>query len=293
MDKNSFLNSDDTRSLSTWLAEIVTGVRPLDFRHTRGVYATFGDALDTYAWPPKRVDVTTPNGQETITKEQSLVENERLLGKLSNGLRSSLALKAEDDLALWVEAILKWGGVYTRLNNGGGNAGWLARYREDGGLCTYLSDAVEKLDSASEDTVGLQIKHLRSNAGLTKIYSLACQDFVIYDSRVAAALSWLISKWAKNPSLVPCHLRFATMRAKTSKKEGKQRSADTHVFPYFSPTGNVRNHVKHLQWNLRANWLLQQTMQCITDCGYENKLKSLRDFEAALFVLGDDLSKAR
>ena len=42
---------------------------------------------------------------------------------------------------------------------------------------------------------------LRFNAGMTKVYSLMCDNFIIYDSRVAAALGWLVMKYCRDRKL--------------------------------------------------------------------------------------------
>ena len=81
------------------------------------------------------------------------------------------------------------------------------------------------------------------------------------------------------------------MRANTSKKAGKLRTANPKIFPYFSPSGSRSNHVKHLMWNIRANWVLEEALiQAQKNQG--GAIGSMRALEASLFVLGDDLSFA-
>lgn len=292
MKKNIFLCDGGTFSFSTWLSEIVCDSRPLNFRYGNCTYKYFSEAKNAYAWPPKRVNFETPNGYETLEKGSALAVNGLILEKLSAGLKASLEKKEEKEVATWVEGVLRWGGVFTR-SNGKGNVGWLDSYKDHGGLCAYLSGAVAIIDAATDDDDVAKIKNLRSNAGLTKIYSLLCNDFIIYDSRVAAALSWLVSKWSNETGFsIPDHLRFAAMRANTSKKEGKKRSADPKVFGYFSPSGNARNHLKHLRWNLRANWLLQSSIRLSCQQPKKKGIVTLRELEATLFVIGDDLKDA-
>ena len=292
MQKNEFLNDRDTHSLCVWLGDIISCKRGLNFTHATGTYPTLDQALGSYAWPPKRVDFMTPAGPRSLAKESSLADNEAILDELSCGLRASLNKKYDNELIQWVEAVLKWGGVFTRLGNGG-NAGWLDAYRMKGGLSDYLSNAISNIELVESDQIGNQIENIRSNAGLTKIYSLMCEKFVIYDSRVAAALTWLITKWSANSGEIPAHLRFLAMRANTSKKSGKLRSANTNLFPYFSPSGTAKNHVKHLLWNIRANWLLSKSLEIAIQSGESGKIRTLRDLEASLFVIGDDLSNSR
>ena len=71
---------------------------------------------------------------------------------------------------------------------------------------------------------------------MTKIYSLLVDDFIIYDTRVAAALGWAIVKYCREQKLeeLPEYLRFPWGAAKEAPKtlRPKQRNP--------SSTRNVR-----------------------------------------------------
>lgn len=292
MKKSLFVNDARTQDFSRWLGCVISGVKSINFQHALGEYEKLDDAYLSYAWPAKKTEINTPSGLRVIQKNSSIEVNENLLNELSCGLKKSLTDGSEADLASWVEAILRWGGVYTLTPGGKGNAGWLKDSKDRGVLRNYLITAFSLLGASEDDDVGIKIPNLRSNAGLTKIYSLGCEDFIIYDSRVAAALTWLLSKWLGSAELVPDHLRFAPMRANTSKKAGKLRTANEDVFHYFAPSGSQANHVKHLMWNIRANWLLEDAL-IQSNGGQTGGISSMRALEAALFVLGDDLSFAK
>ena len=292
MHKEYFLRNVDTQSFIAWLCDLIDGSITLDFKYANGSYRSLEEAMLLYAWPPKSTHISTPLGQKTIVRNSTLSDNEELLRLLSIGLRNSVKSGADTEISNWVQAILVWGGVYTMTRTGKGNTGWLEDYRVHGGIGQYLSHTFKLLNEAEDDEIGHAIQNLRSNAGLTKIYALGCDNFVIYDSRVAAALSWFISKWSRSAEAVPEHLRFATMRANTSKKSGKQRTAEKTVFPYFAPTGSKSSHVKHLKWNIRANWLLEQAITNSSIAKTSNSICTIRDLEASLFVIGDDLKYA-
>jgi len=285
--KVNFLSNVQTQNFTGWLAGLINNTH-LDFRYEDGVYRTLEEARSLYAWPPKTTDINTPLGRKSLIRGASLSANTDLLDLLSAGLRNSLIRGFDSETADWIQAILIWGGVYTKTKTGKGNAGWLDDYRLHGGLGDYLTRTVKILNDAENDDIGETISNLRSNAGLTKIYSLCCNNFVIYDSRVAASLSWLISKYFQSTKLVPEHLRFATMRANTSKKKGKERTADEAVFPYFAASGLPPSHVKHLRWNIRANWLLEDAVNK-NNAGNNCSLLTIRDLEASLFVIGNNL----
>jgi hypothetical protein len=212
--------------------------------------------------------------------------------RLSGGLRKSLSNTTDDELKDWVRAIFIWGGVYTLAGNGQGNAGWLQNYQHNSDLRDYLLNVIKVIDNLKDESDLATIHNLRSNAGLTKIYALSCQNFIIYDSRVAAALTWLVLKWKKQNldiKTIPEHLRFATMRANTAIGNIKVRSADPELFPYFAPTGPHRNHVKHLTWNIRANWLIGEALDRVREKEKIRDANNIRNFEASLFVIGKNL----
>ncbi|OBS41134.1 hypothetical protein A9K79_02510 [Pseudomonas syringae pv. syringae] len=75
-------------------------------------------------------------------------------------------------------AIFHWGGVYTSK----GNKPWLLQNHL--ALHTVLR-GVELDHSRGDDTT--TIAGLRFDSGMTKVYSLLIDDFIICDSRFAAA----------------------------------------------------------------------------------------------------------
>lgn len=289
MTRTEFITLEQTKSFVGWFARIINGEQPLMFEHERGTDANLRAALSRYAWPNKRIDIATPKGMLTINAWSDFEANEAVLNELADGINACLKhpIPDNEELAGWVRAIMVWGGVFTRSgkNQAKGNAGWLDEQKPN--LATYMRNALEAL-KGDDDISHLNMKNLRSNAGTTKVHSLTLPNFVIYDSRVAAALAWLVRRWAiEGDEVVPEHLRFACMKAKTSKISLKRRSPDESLFKYFAPTGHFRSHHKHALWNLRANWLVQAAIEQAQANDW-----SSRKVEAALFMMGDELSLA-
>lgn len=300
---SDFFEDHQTKQFIGWLSSHIDGTaeRDLNFLYEPDRYwSTLTEARDAYKWPAKRTSIPTPRGELILTAWSDLAENQRVLDMLSKGLRESLANPVPDEgiLADWVQAILVWGGVYTRHKNGGGNAGWLETRRQEG-------DLAENLHAALREAISFESgpKSLRSNAGLTKVYSLAQESFIIYDSRVAAALSWLVMRWACEVRLdpIPEHLRFACMRANQGNLNGeryssaKVRSPDTKIFPYFAPATQLRDHWRHAVWNQRANYVLTAALDQARSrqpTSTALNFQTVRDVEAALFVLGANLRYA-
>ncbi len=291
MTRNEFLTDQNTQAFMGWFESVVSGTRAIDFPHSRGVDRNLSESFERYRWPIRGIKLKTPETKESISAYSCFHENEVLLGKLSKGIQDCLNAKPvnPEKLAGWVRVIMEWGGVYKRRGNGA----WLDNMGK--GLHGYFERALPAL-VADDDDLLMGMADLRSNSGTTKIHALILPNFVIYDSRVAAALAWLVQSWAKSHDRsVPEHLRFGRMHANTKKKPRTPRTPDALVFKYFSPSGHVRNHRKHATWNRRANWIIEQMAKASTVNAAGERLPrtwSGREIEAALFMMGEDLSKA-
>lgn len=284
MHRDQFLNTPDVASFIDWFAEIVAGDCPLDFTHATGNDQSLASAKLRYGWPNKQVHIPSPVGPLSLRRLATLSENEEVLNRISIGLRDCLSDTNLDPSRLfnWVSAVMIWGGVYTKR----GNAGWLNEMNRDGSLVAYWRTVLSALRTIEDDDQVSRIENLRSNAGTTKVHSLALSDWVIYDSRVAAALAWLIHRWADGPP--PPLLQISCMRANSQK--AKQRTPDKQYFRYFAASGDARNHHEHAKWNLRTNWILGQAL--LQADKRSAQFQSIRDIEAALFMVGEDLGPA-
>ncbi len=154
------------------------------------------------------------------------------------------------------------------------------------------------------------INRLQMDSGTTKIFSLVCDNFVIYDGRVGAALGYLVRCWALDvKQQVPTCLRFRwggsdtrnsrtlpIVEQKRNPNPIVQNSAHTlqrnghSIFPRIGPRTN------RLQWNIYANWLCQELLrrdgkrpveeQSRFSTNIANGGTRLHAFEAALFMIG-------
>jgi len=290
--KDEFLNDPEVVCFGGWLTKVICGTVTINYMATSDTqFGTLSEAKKAYQWPPKKKVIPLPTGAPVILQARAnLAANEVVLDQLSAGLRVALHASPTNHavIAAWVKAIFVWGGVYTKR----GNAAWLTGI--SGHVGTYLPRTLKVLGSVLREQDIDHLLDLRSNAGTTKVHSLALPAFIIYDSRVAAALSWLVVRWAceTERTAVPVKLQFGCMRPNTSDRN-KLRTPAKRIFPYFSPVANnLNSQRRHARWNLRANWLLYRSLaQAQRTCG-KNEFASLRDVEAALFVMGADLSHA-
>lgn len=181
--------------------------------------------------------------------------------------------------------VLDWGGVLGSSKKG--NKQKLESL--DGTLAGYLAETKLLFDSHE---VQLGNKYLVStegkslsvvmNAGFTKIYSILCEEFIIYDGRVGAALGLLVRQFLERDDAsrsLPEPLAFHYGRAKNNKVN-RNPSNDIFKFPGLGST-----YPAHIRSNLKANWILQDL--CRQGAGTFSALKDpLRGIEAALFMIG-------
>ena len=243
-------------------------------------FESLSDSLEKYYWPFN--SFYDCKGSRHISISGHLKESAHTLNCLQLHLRSSVYT----DFVEYKEsakALMAWGGTTNRNND------WF----DDNNNLKVVHQTIAVLKEQDDDLLLLQsIKNLRFNAGLTKLYALILDDFIIYDSRVAAALSWYVLKFTETKKLavIPPELKFACMPARG--KQVRNPHANKLGFP-----GMYNNSAKHLHWNIRANWILSKSTQLmkeslsLRDSSFfkQSDINPIRAIEAALFMWGYDL----
>jgi hypothetical protein len=230
------------------------------------------DACVQYQWSHQEA-LGAPAGSTLST-------NDAALNALRDALQRSLATADDAAVCAAARAVMKWGGVQA------GNTSWLQTNTK--GLAELLSSTTATLNSGD---LGRLDKNLRFNAGMTKVYSLLARDFIIYDSRVAAALGWLVVKYCRENSLsrVPEGLAFpwASPKEATNAAAPKNRNPGQHGLSF----PRLRSGRFHAQWNLQASWILAEVLRRDTTSQFAqlSHIAPLRRLEAALFMIGYDL----
>ncbi len=225
------------------------------------------DAFKQYRWPAK-------GGWDFQCNARELNElRECLNSALQNG-SDQLACEATVE-------VMHWGGVVA------GNVRWLRVNQH--GLAQLLMTVKGALDECDCANKVLTDANLRFNAGMTKVYSLLCNDFLIYDSRVAAALGWLVVKYCKHEKLseIPKTLRFPWAPAKESDKQVNPKCRNPNEGNLRFP--RLQAGPMHAEWNLKASWLLKAVLEQ-SSSKFNSETSSLRALEASLFMIGYDLA---
>jgi len=184
--------------------------------------------------------------------------------------------------------VMRWGGVAAR------NTDWLEANKV--GLDRMLQDVQAAIGAGDDQAPALRSKNLRFNSGMTKVYSLLCKDFIIYDSRVAAGLGWMVVKYCQAHGLfkVPEALCFPWAAAKEGKNAlaPKRRDPGTGGLKFKG----LRSGHHHAMWNMRASWVLSSVLAHPGAAGSRFQRVAtpndpLRALEAALFMIGYDLGE--
>jgi len=239
------------------------------------------DAFLKYDW---RYSYQDPSTGERHTGS-SFEESEHILSLLSKKLRTAVADKNSAEASYCCQIVLDWGGVLGSSKKG--NKKKLESF--DGALAGYLAETKLLFDSQE---VQLDTQYRVStegksfdvvmNAGFTKIYSILCEEFIIYDGRVGAALGLLVREFLEHineSKVLPDSLAFHYGRAKNSKVK-RNPSSRSLKFPGLSSSSPA-----HIRSNLKANWILQDLTR--RGAGKFSTLKNpLRGIEAALFMIG-------
>ena len=223
MNRDAYLKNADVQDFIEWATPLVTGKwglhhswqskRPLRHFEFRSLY----DAYKSYGWKDIGFDDTA---------------------EFMDGLRREFneAIKTGDETGFRQAAngILKWGGI----NN--------LRLPNDA-LCVLAGNAELRLHPERADTEALK-GFWPMGSGYSKIYSLLLDDFPIYDSRVACALTSLIRLFCKDTGRhgVPECLKLVVPLHRGPEER------NTPGFPLIYYGQGTR----YADSNLKAAWLL-------------------------------------
>jgi hypothetical protein len=147
-----------------------------------------------------------------------------------------------------------------------------------------LIDARLRLNPNVFDTTDV-IDNLYISSGFSKIYSLLIDDFIIYDSRVGAALGLLVRKYCEELNLteIPSALIFAYAMARAANGhvgEIRNPNAGIYIFPKLN-----NNNARYIDNNMRANWLIS-TIANHEESKFKLYPSPWRCLESALFMIG-------
>lgn len=246
-------------------------------------FAGLEEAFDRYRW---EFCVRLP-GDNFETRGHTFQDNEAVLGRLRLGLANVLSIpdSINRDLQIyeWSVAVLGWGSARPH------NELWLVKNRE--GLSQDILAGMS-IVAGENDSIEQVTSHFRRfNAGMSKLYSLLVPSAVIYDSRVAGALAWFVTRWCieTRRERVPDTLAFPCLIAKENQNPQHPKIRNPSHRRFKFPT--LRHHpATFAHWNMRASWILQAALDSAAGSRFKNSKSPLRALEAALFMWGYDLT---
>ncbi len=297
MNKNEFLNQSN--NFIQWLACRLDA--PLSFNHRwvsrhspigikkgeEWTCESLFSAHEGYVWKAKNI--------RSNADIQKFTETADYLDLISSDLTQALNAPPfnNSEILSLCEEVLKWGKVdkptiAKTLRNMGTDLG------------QYLFEVknyFNNVDDLAEEDFFLDVNGssypIELDSGTTKIYSLICDNFVMYDSRVGAALAKLVMDWAESHSTrVPAHLAFPWGKAQTeTSKLSSRRNPDPVRNSIFLELNSQKKGVdkRHhrIKFNVYANWLLAElTSRKSRFDQVIPKHRKLRAIESALFMIG-------
>lgn len=162
---------------------------------------------------------------------------------------------------------------------------YLVSHAQHGDLGRCLTAAATLLGRNLVDSGRLSVSGPGYDFGLSGVYALLNGTSVIYDERLGAALG-LLSRWyleRQSAPGVPACLRFMVGAA---APYGRDPSVEP--FRFAEP----RPGPEHARWTLQATWILDTLARdtAIAKILQGTRRDRLRQLEAALWVLGDDVT---
>lgn len=217
-------------------------------------------------------------------KGSSFEDSKKALAEMESELLSAISANDNEACYKWCCMILDWGGVLGSESRG--NKKKLIQMKAF--LAEYLKATIGLFDSPQLETsrtysviVDGRIHEVVMNAGFTKIYSLICENFLIYDGRVGAALGLLVRQFLEKSeyAFLPDELSFRFGKARTASVN---RDPSNNNYRFYALSSDYHIHTTQ---NIRANWIVQALFE--RKVRYFDELAhGVRAFESALFMIG-------
>ncbi|SHJ68788.1 hypothetical protein SAMN02745751_03136 [Dethiosulfatibacter aminovorans DSM 17477] len=277
MNKEQYTNSKTIIDFIEWVKPRISG--EIEFKHSYTSNKTklywscnsIYNAYENYSWP---FTCILPNGKKI--KGKSFGQSEVLLENIEFGMKSAIMNKNAKDLLLYSRSMLDWGGVlrsnYNKLEDMGDR------------IIQFYELASRKLDPESVNTRD-SFEGIIMNSGFTKLYSLIIDDFVIYDSRVGAALGLLVRYYLEDRDIgvIPEELNFSYGNSRPTKSDVgpiNKRNPSSRRYKFTQLANNGKKHIKN---NIYANWLLGEIAK---ESEFSSEKNPIRALEASLFMIG-------
>lgn len=277
MNREKYLSQDSIKEFIEWITPRISETNKFNHKYYNAKTKTtwkcnsIYNAYENYEW---QFSCTIPNLGKIKGKTYS--ESKIALETIQQGLKNSIIGNDTKKTLEYSISILQWGGV-TRANSD--------KLKTMGNeILIYYKNSIKVLHPEKVNLTD-DFSEIIMNSGFTKIYSLLIDDFVIYDSRVGAALGLLIKEFLteKNILKIPEELNFAYGNARPNKGDDNtknRRNPSTEKYKFSVLRNNDKHHIIN---NIKANWLLREIANKSI---FKQKENPIRTLEAALFMIG-------
>ena len=264
MKRSEFLADSQVIKFVEWAGHLVRGEWGLehsykgkgpDFR-----CSTLYEAFRQYHWPNS---FNGPSFDDTVEAFQNFRQRFGRIAAITDVADQHEFFAVADDIA-------KWGGINNlRVSS---DRHWGRMQPAD--LHFHISEIKRKLDPAYADTGDLPAC-LRMSSGFSKMYAALIPDLPIYDSRVACALTCLLSLYRNN--------------------EQVSSTGETLSFPIPAHRGSERCTYPAIRYgqaseyaaaNLKCAWLLQELLRRPGEFASVPEPRRVDALQSALFMLG-------
>jgi len=207
--------------------------------------------------------------------EKTFDESQKQLFTIKNKLSIAIKSNNEKDAKEACLDMLIWGGLEGR------NESYI---NNNSNIIDELNYIRKLYDPDIFNTNKKSILEIKISSGFSKIYSILFDNFIIYDSRVSAALCYFIRLFCeyKNIISIPDELTFAFGEARNQKAK-RNPNKDNYKF-------SLLNQNNYLLNNIKASWLfsyiLKNTKSKFNDLPEKIQLRAL---EAAFFMIGYEI----
>ncbi len=277
MKKNEYLENENVLGFIKWIIPRISGDIKFSHQYTNQRSNTewscdsIYNAFENYNW---RFSCKIP--KQGIITGSTFGESEEALKIIENGMRLSILNEDAEKLLIYSKAVLEWGGVlrsnYIKLEEMGKE------------IIPIFQNAIHKLNPEAVNTDD-DFSDIIMNSGFTKLYSLIIDNFIIYDSRVGAALGLLIKEYLTEMNIkeIPKVLNFAFGNARPNNTDSgnlNRRNPGNEIYRFPVLANNPRRHTIN---NIYANWLVKELSQ---KSKFKDENNSIRKLESALFMIG-------
>ncbi|MDF3836943.1 hypothetical protein P3W85_28915 [Cupriavidus basilensis] len=278
MNKSQYLGQTEVAGFIDYMAGVINGSKALDFPyrfHYLHAPADFDEKFGLANIAGRLKDLF----ERYWWRRAYYGTNEALLQAVQQQLRVSLEGEVQDVARVRdaVAATMHWG---LSPRAAAYNMAWAD---EQGfGLPAVLLAGKHALESENPD-FSVFNGRVRMNAGYTKVFSLLCDGIIIYDSRVGAALGWLVRRFLASTGFVgrvPETLAFRW--APGMSAQIRNPSGDGFRFKRLGVSGGDEAWARV---NVYASWILEAA-RIKSGAHWCADGNGLRRIEAALFMLG-------